>query len=525
MSITSMVSARPESALDVRKHSSHALYSGNVKVAVRVRPLLAREAEAPILTSVNEKVCSITLKEPERLESKKHNHSKIGADGLKTFFYDQCLASPTDSDSDHAADQERVYAAIGKGFLDHTIQGYNTTIFAYGQTGSGKSYTMMGRGKDTSVRGIIPRTCQDLFARLESLSSSNFSYSVRLSYFEVYNEQVRDLLDAVTTKGTEKLNSRRAANLRVRESKIDGPYAEGLSQYVITSADQAVKYLEQGNLKRVTASTQMNDASSRSHAVFTLSVRQTISDTTNDSTEERMAHIRLVDLAGSERATTSGNTGERLREGSSINKSLSTLGRVISALISKKQVVPYRDSVLTWLLKESLGGNSKTAMIACISPSEYEETLSTLRYADQARQIRNKAKINHDIVTAADRDKLVEEMQNQINALQLSLHQQEQDESMRKELSSLTRAIRYYQDRAISEENKRKAVQAESAAIMRHNKLLSEHLRHINLAPGSNMVQPTEFVSIGRAMAQEYQGLKSRITQSHAHWANVLASA
>ncbi|EEY18107.1 kinesin-II 85 kDa subunit [Verticillium alfalfae VaMs.102] len=172
----------------------------------------------------------------------------------------------------------------------------------------------------------------------------------------------------------------------------------------------------------------MNDTSSRNHAVFTIMLKQIHHDMETDETTERSSRIRLVDLAGSERAKATEATGARLREGSNINKSLTTLGRVIGALADSKQkgrkrkdVVPYRDSILTWLLKDSLGGNSKTAMIACIAPSDYEETLSTLRYADQAKRIRTRAVVNQDHVSAAERDAQIAEMAEEIRVLQLSV--------------------------------------------------------------------------------------------------------
>ena len=189
-----------------------------------------------------------------------------------------------------------------------------------------------------------------------------------------------------------------------------------------------------GDNNRTTASTKMNDTSSRSHAVFTIMLKQIHHDLLTDSTTERLARIRLVDLAGSERAKATEATGARLREGSNINKSLTTLGRVIAALADprhgrvhnggktrSKDVVPYRDSILTWLLKDSLGGNSKTAMIACIAPSDYDETLSTLRYADQAKHIRTRAIVNQDSVSAAERDAQIAAMQDTIRELQIQV--------------------------------------------------------------------------------------------------------
>lgn len=452
--------------------------SGNVKVVVRVRPFLEREQGGKNLIEMNPHTQSTTIHHPSPAASKNDKRNVAP----REFYFDRSFNS-LDPNSDHFASQETVYDNIGSEFLDHNMEGYHTCIFAYGQTGSGKSYTMMG---NDSNPGLIPRTCMNLFSRIDALMSENVSCTVRISYFEVYNEQVRDLL-----AGSNKNNTK----LRVRESPTDGPYVEDLSEFTVKNYNQVLKYMTQGNKARATASTKMNDASSRSHAVFTLVVKQVHFDPDSDATEEKVSRIRLVDLAGSERASTSGATGARLREGSNINKSLTTLGRVIASLAassamtksSSPSVIPYRDSVLTWLLKDGLGGNSKTAMVACISPTDYEETLSTLRYADQAKRIRTRAVINQDIVSGADRDKLVQEMQDQINSLQTSLmqyslqSQQKEDDSsqFKQELEKVRKAIRFYEERAITEENKRRAIQTESAAIARHNKLLTEHLREI----------------------------------------------
>ena len=194
----------------------------------------------------------------------------------------------------------------------------------------------------------------------------------------------------------------------------------------IATAAEILKYMRMGDSSRTVASTKMNDTSSRSHAVFTIMLKQIHHDYHTDETTERLARIRLVDLAGSERAKATEATGQRLREGGNINKSLTTLGRVIAALADPKHarvhnskrtnrdIVPYRDSILTWLLKDSLGGNSKTAMIACIAPSDYDETLSTLRYADQAKHIRTTATINQDHVSSAEKDAQINTLQREI---------------------------------------------------------------------------------------------------------------
>lgn len=278
--------------------------------------------------------------------------------------------------------------------MDNAFQGYNNCIFAYGQTGSGKSYSMMGYGKEI---GIIPNICQDMFRRINQIQEQDSSTkcTVEVSYLEIYNERVRDLLNP-TTKG----------NLKVREHPSTGPYVEDLAKLVVGSFQEIEHLMDEGNKARTVAATNMNETSSRSHAVFTLMLTQKKKDAETNMEMEKVAKISLVDLAGSERANSTGATGARLKEGAEINRSLSTLGRVIAALADlstgKKKKgssqVPYRDSVLTWLLKDSLGGNSMTAMIAAISPADinYDETLSTLRYADSAKRIKNHAVINED---------------------------------------------------------------------------------------------------------------------------------
>jgi hypothetical protein len=497
---------RPQSAIDFYPDSpvagAVAPNGGNVKVVVRVRPFLERELQknATSLIQMDPDDDSTTIYPPVTMANTKRNNDP------RQFYFDHSFWSLNPEDENFAT-QQTVYDSIGKEFLDHNMEGYHTCIFAYGQTGSGKSYTMMG---DQRSPGLIPRTCQDLFQRIDGLITSNVSCTVRISYFEVYNEQVRDLLSP---------NKKEGAKLRVRESPTDGPYVEDLSEYAVKDLNQVMKYINEGNKARVTAATKMNTESSRSHAVFTLVVKQVHFDPDSDTTEEKLSRIRLVDLAGSERANSSGATGARLREGSNINKSLTTLGRVIASLAAtssvsgnNKQLVPYRDSVLTWLLKDSIGGNSKTAMVACISPTDYEETLSTLRYADQAKRIKTKAVINQDIVSGADRDKLVEEMQERINSLQNSLtqytsHQREEDQ-FKAELEKVKHAIRFYEERAITEENKRKAIQAESNAVSRHNRLLTEHLKEVTNKNVGTFPLPDSSSSI---ITNNYDNLKEEM--------------
>lgn len=312
----------------------------------------------------------------------------------KSFAYDRSYWSFDKSDGNYAG-QSNLFDDLGKPLLDNAFQGYNNCIFAYGQTGAGKSYSMMGYGKEI---GIIPMICQDMFHRINAIQQDKTNKcTVEVSYLEIYNERVRDLLNP-STKG----------NLKVREHPSTGPYVEDLAKLVVSSFQEIESLMDEGNKARTVAATNMNETSSRSHAVFTLMLTQKKYDTETKMEMEKVAKISLVDLAGSERATSTGATGARLKEGAEINRSLSTLGRVIAALadlstgVKKKKgasgQVPYRDSVLTWLLKDSLGGNSMTAMIAAISPADinYDETLSTLRYADSAKRIKNHAVVNED---------------------------------------------------------------------------------------------------------------------------------
>ena len=401
----------------------------------------------------------------------------------KSFVFDNSFWSHNDKDP-HYAQQEDVYDCLGEDFLDHNFEGYHTCIFAYGQTGSGKSYTMMGTPEQP---GLIPRTCEDLFQRIEASETPDVSYNVRVSYFEVYNEHVRDLLVPRTDP---------PSYLRIRESPSEGPYIKDLTEVTVKNYSDLMKHMRKGDVSRTTASTKMNDTSSRSHAVFTITLKQIHHDLSTDETTERTARIRLVDLAGSERAKSTEATGQRLREGSNINKSLTTLGRVIAALADPKQgrsgkrkgreVVPYRDSILTWLLKDSLGGNSKTAMIACIAPSDYEETLSTLRYADQAKRIRTRARVNQDHLSAAERDKQIAEMAETIRTLQLSVTQavanrresEVQSERLEDYQQKVEKMQRLMEETKMVSECKIRQLKTENEALRNHLKLALDSLRN-----------------------------------------------
>ncbi|XP_059506974.1 kinesin-like protein KIF1A isoform X18 [Stegostoma tigrinum] len=375
----------------------------SVKVAVRVRPFNSREISRESKCIIQMSGNTTTIVNPKQPK-----------EAPKSFNFDYSYWSHTTPADINYASQQQVYRDIGEEMLEHAFEGYNVCIFAYGQTGAGKSYTMMGK-QEKEQQGIIPQLCEDLFARINDSTNANLSYSVEVSYMEIYCERVRDLL-----------NPKNKGNLRVREHPILGPYVEDLSKLAVTSYNDISDLMDSGNKARTVAATNMNETSSRSHAVFNIIFTQKAHDTIPETTSEKVSKISLVDLAGSERADSTGAKGTRLKEGANINKSLTTLGKVISALADvdsgsnknkkkkKTDFIPYRDSVLTWLLRENLGGNSRTAMVAALSPADinYDETLSTLRYADRAKQIRCNAVINED-----PNNKLIRELKDEVSRL------------------------------------------------------------------------------------------------------------
>ncbi|XP_068014486.1 kinesin-like protein KIF1B isoform X19 [Melanerpes formicivorus] len=390
----------------------------SVKVAVRVRPFNSRETS-------KESKCIIQMQG----NSTSIINPKNPKEAPKSFSFDYSYWSHTSPEDPCFASQSRVYNDIGKEMLQHAFEGYNVCIFAYGQTGAGKSYTMMGK-QEESQAGIIPQLCEELFEKINDNSNEEMSYSVEVSYMEIYCERVRDLL-----------NPKNKGNLRVREHPLLGPYVEDLSKLAVTSYTDIADLMDAGNKARTVAATNMNETSSRSHAVFTIVFTQKKHDTETDLSTEKVSKISLVDLAGSERADSTGAKGTRLKEGANINKSLTTLGKVISALaeVTKKKkktdFIPYRDSVLTWLLRENLGGNSRTAMVAALSPADinYDETLSTLRYADRAKQIKCNAVINED-----PNAKLVRELKEEVTRLKDLLRAQGLGDIIDTSMGSLT---------------------------------------------------------------------------------------
>ncbi|SNX88021.1 probable Kinesin-3 motor protein [Melanopsichium pennsylvanicum] len=382
--------------------------SGNIKVVVRCRPMNSRERNrgaSNLIEFVDDR--QLVLQPPSDTDTRES--SKATKKKSMPFSFDRAY--------DENTEQHTLFQYIGLELLQHAFNGFNTCVFAYGQTGSGKSHSMVGYAE---AKGLIPLTCSRLFddIRDKTVADDTLKISVEVSYIEIYNEKVRDLL-----------NPKNKGNLKVREHPSLGPYVEDLSKLVVGSFSDIENLMDEGNKARTVAATNMNETSSRSHAVFTLVLTQKRFDVQTKLEAEKVSRISLVDLAGSERANSTGATGARLKEGANINRSLTTLGKVIAALAiasgapeptkgAKKKTasldsfVPYRDSVLTWLLKDSLGGNSKTAMIAAISPADYEETLSTLRYADQAKKIKNKAVVNED-----PNAKLIRELKEELEML------------------------------------------------------------------------------------------------------------
>lgn len=310
---------------------------------------------------------------------------------------------------DSKCSQEDVYNLSIRPLVDSVLTGFNCTIFAYGQTGTGKTFTMEGIANDLTFKGIIPRSFEQIYSHISR--TANTTFLVRASYLEIYQEEIRDLLDPSTKKKCE-----------LREHMDTGVYVKDLKSFVCKSVNEIESLMNSGNKNRTIGATNMNEHSSRSHAIFIVTIEMSEMDTSGLENQVRVGKLNLVDLAGSERQSKTASVGTRLKEASKINLSLSALGNVISALVDGKgQYIPYRDSKLTRLLQDSLGGNSKTLMIANIGPASYnyEETLTTLRYANRAKNIKNQPRINED-----PKDALLRQFQEEIKRLKSLLNDQ-----------------------------------------------------------------------------------------------------
>ena len=299
--------------------------------------------------------------------------------------------------------QEDIYEEIGRPLVESVLQGFNCTIFAYGQTGTGKTFTMEGIGDD---KGMIPRSFDHIFSHISR--SSNQQYLVRASYLEIYQEEIRDLLLKDQSK-----------RLELKERPDVGVYVDNLTSFVCKSLDEIHHGMAIGKQNRSVGATNMNEHSSRSHAIFIITVEHSTPIEEDGQSHIRVGKLNLVDLAGSERQVKTGSSGQRMKEAIKINLSLSALGNVISSLVDSKAThIPYRDSKLTRLLQDSLGGNSKTVMLANVGPASYnfEETLTTLRYANRAKNIKNRPRVNED-----PKDALLREFQSEIQRLKALL--------------------------------------------------------------------------------------------------------
>ena len=366
----------------------------SIVVGVRVRPFNTREKERNSVCCIDMPGGNQTIIRDDLGKEKKFtfDHSFWSHDGFRTL--EDGYMEPED---DKYADQKIVFETVGKQILDNAWKGYHCCLFAYGQTGAGKSYSMVGYGVN---KGIVPISCDEIFKRIGENKDPDKSFEVQVSMLEIYNEKVQDLLI--------KPDKRPPSGLKIRESKVLGIFVDGLSKHPVASYEQISNKMDEGYNNRTIGSTLMNATSSRAHTIVTIEFKQLTMVAKKKS--EKLSMINLVDLAGSERSGSTGATGDRLKEGCNINKSLLILGNVINCLAdkaigkNKNMLPPYRDSALTRILQNALGGNSKTVMICALSPASinYEETLSTLRYADRAKKIQNKAVINE-----SEHDKMV----------------------------------------------------------------------------------------------------------------------
>ncbi|XP_061908773.1 kinesin-like protein KIF3B [Entelurus aequoreus] len=376
--------------------------SVKVKVVVRCRPMNEKERAAAFesVVSVDVKFGQIIVKNPRETSA---------GEPSKVFTFDSVY--------DWSSKQIDLYDESFRPLVDSVLQGFNGTIFAYGQTGTGKTYTMEGVKNDLERRGVIPNSFDHIFTHISR--SQNQQYLVRASYLEIYQEEIRDLLSKDQLR-----------RLELRERPDTGVYVKDLSSFVTKSVREIENVMNVGNQNRSVGATNMNEHSSRSHAIFVITVECSQLGVDGEN-HIRVGKLNLVDLAGSERQTKTGAQGERLKEATKINLSLSALGNVISALVDgRSSHIPYRDSKLTRLLQDSLGGNARTVMVANIGPASYnvEETLTTLRYSNRAKNIKNKPRVNED-----PKDALLRKFQEEIAKLKEQLEKRTGKKNKRKQ--------------------------------------------------------------------------------------------
>ncbi|XP_037069265.1 kinesin-like protein KIF28P isoform X2 [Pollicipes pollicipes] len=467
----------------------------NVKVAVRIRPFNSREKgrNAQLILDVNKNTTFIRDPAPGgETKSFTFDYSYWSFDGSKDVNgYFQ--PDTSHKNGSKFADQKKVFNDLGQGILKNAWGGYNATLFAYGQTGSGKSYSVIGYGPN---KGIVPTFCEEIFKGIKEKAKQPVQFEVKFSMLEIYSEVVHDLLNP---------NKAKKGGLKVRQHPKKGFYAEGLKQVMVTSYEEIETQMDQGTMNRTVASTNMNATSSRAHTIVGIHFTQKQKNAAGQETA-KTSIVNLVDLAGSERADSTGARGERLKEGAAINKSLSCLGNCIFALTEiangdKDARVPFRDSQLTRLLQNALMGNSKTVLVAALSPADlnYEETLSTLRFADRAKQIKTKATVNEDPT-----EKLLRELKEENERLKASMKggkidlgntkgMSEADKNaLRKEMEEELRAQMQENDREQEEMKKsyeeklkaaRQAAAAGGQAAINKDKETKPHIFNLNMDP------------------------------------------
>ena len=507
---------------------------------IRVRPPLPREinSDTPFQNTIyieDEQQIFVSDNIKEVLDDQGQLLSNPGPWTTHTFMFDHVY--------DEKSTQLYVYDNTAKNVVESALLGYNATIFAYGQTGTGKTFTMEGFTSEESVeaRGIIPRAIEQIFHHIQINASGTMKYLVRASYLQIYNEQISDLLKP------------ERSNLTIREDKKKGVYVEGLSEWVVRSPAEIYGLMEKGGMVRATGETKMNKVSSRSHAVFVVIAEQSeivyVDQQGNQLSQEdiqqlmhtrgvrsdkdmtklddhkkqafKVGKLNLVDLAGSERVRMSGAVGQRLEESKQINRSLSALGNVISALTDSKnrQHIPYRDSKLTRMLEDSLGGNCKTTMMAMVSPAmeAMTETVSTLKFANRAKNIRNEARVNEDL----DQKSLLRKYEKELKFLRAEL------ESKNRDVVDKRRLLEIDDQRRRAEADKMaaiKALEARSLEFMREkeekrklelriSKLMGQMIRgEGDLSNTGEDFAPRSMVENAK-LRQEYEGKLASLEQ------------
>lgn len=456
-----------------------------MQVGIRIRPFNDREQKLNAQLCIDMVGPMTILNPPETTEEGRQKEVKKFTFDASFWSHDGFVEEPggyfRPMPGGRYADQQLVYETFGKQVLDNAWEGYHCCLFAYGQTGSGKSYSMVGYGAN---KGIVPISCEQIFIRIGANQDPNLSYEVTVSMVEIYNEAVQDLMIAP--------KDRPKKGLDIRESQQLGIYIAGVVKTPVDSYKAIERVVEQGTEHRSLGATLMNATSSRAHTVLTIEFKQV--SHAGGATGCKVSLINLVDLAGSEKAGQTGATGDRLKEGSAINKSLSALGNVIEKLADRATgkskpgaVIPYRDSKLTRLLQNALGGSSKTVMICAISPasSNYEETLSTLRYADRAKRIKNSAVVNEN-----PQDKLIRQLREENQNLkdligggsQASGINEEEMQQKQAEIAALEEALHEMQQ-SFSERlahAKREAEREQAAKLKGKADLTHPHIANIN---------------------------------------------